>query len=496
MILIDIDRSSDKPVYQQINDGIVALIEEGSLRPGDRFPPTRVLARGLGVHRSTVLRAYDELRALGYLESAAGAYSTVRRRHRIPTVRQTRPDRAGCIKWGSRMVQSTRAAGVSRTAGQSAEPIALPAGVINFDTLAPDPTLAPCDELRRAIKRILVRNKAQALDYTDPAGWRPLRESVAARLRVHGMAVSPDEILITNGAQQALDLILRLLVTPADAVAVEAPTYGMAHALLRIHRAHPIEIPMTDQGMDLKKLEKALASGRPKLVYTMPNFHNPMGVTTDQAHRERLLALGESYRVPIVEDAFDEEMKYFGKAVLPIKSMDVKGVVFYVGTFSKVVFSGLRVGWIAAPPEVIGHLKTIQYASCLSVNTLAQAALERLTRGGEFEAHLRRVHTVYRRRMRAMLAGLERHLPYGISWTKPTGGYTLWLTLPRNAGNEETLCDELKKKGVAVAPGERFFGRRQAVPHIRLSIATVDQDAIEKGCRRIGGVLSKKNLKR
>jgi DNA-binding transcriptional MocR family regulator len=492
MILIKIDRSSKTPVYRQICDRIIQLIEEGALRPGDRLPTTRGLAEFLGVHRSTVLLAYDEIRALGYLESTAGSYTTVRKRWRAPVIRQSSPIQSGfrVIDWEksvSRLVH--RARGHSGASDQS-EKSRIPATMMDLDTLAPDPVLSPDDDLRNCIRSILIRNKAAALHYTNPLGWKPLRESLALRLRLHGMAVSPQDILITNGAQQAFDLILRLLIKPGEPVLVEAPTYGMAHTLLRLHGARTVEIPMTPDGMDLNILEKTLGMIRPKILYTIPTFHNPTGITTNQAHRERLLNICEKARVVIVEDGFEEEMKYFGKAVLPIKSMDTAGIVFYIGTFSKTVFSGLRIGWIAAPRETIGFLTSIQQASCISVNTLAQAAFERFCNGGQFDRYLRRVHKIYRRRMQTMLRGLNEYMPAGITWTRPAGGYTLWLSPPESAGKESVLCDEFWKAGLAVGPGRRYFARKRRSTHFRLSISRVDEETIEEACRRMGQILA------
>jgi DNA-binding transcriptional MocR family regulator len=487
VLLIQLDASSRVPAYLQIRDRIVALIEEETLRPGDRLPPTRKLARTVGVHRSTVLRAYDEIRALGYLESRAGSYTTVRRRARPPG---KKPGRAGpsLVDWRARFPKTARS--VQGQGPVSAAPAA-PDDLIDFERLAADPALAPADDLRRCIKHVLVRTGPRALDYADPAGWPPLRETVAVRLRAHGVAVTADEILITAGAQHALDLALRMLTRPGDRVALEAPTYAMAHTLLRLHGLEAIEVPMREDGVDLDALETGLDQVRVKLVYTMPNFHNPTGVTTGQAHRERLLALCERHRVPMIEDGFEEEMKYFGQAVLPIKSMDRRGVVLYVGTFSKVVFPGLRVGWIAAPREAIALLTSIHHASCLSANTLAQAAAEHFCRGGELEAYLRRVHRVYRRRMQAMLQGLARHLPPEVTWTRPAGGYTLWLTLPGASRDEARWYDRLLRAGIKTAPGRRFFGRPPARAHLRLSIACVDEGRISEGCRRMGEVLGR-----
>lgn len=485
MLLLSLDSESSTPAYLQIRDQIVSLVDEGTLRPGDRLPSTRTFAQSIGVHRSTLVRAYEEIQALGYLESRSGSYTTVRARARLPatTVAGEGWREQSLIDWTRGSTESVRNAYMEDS--RAARPVQRD-DVIDFERLSADPSLAPADDLRCCLKRVLVNNGPEVLDYAEAAGWRPLRETISTRMRAHGVAVSSNELLITAGAQQALDLILRLLTRPGDQVVVEAPSYSMAHALLRLHGIAPVEIPMRDDGMDLDRLEKVLEEKRVKLVYTMPNFHNPTGVTTDQEHRERLLASCERCRVPVVEDGFQEEMKYFGRAVQPIKSIDARGIVLYVGTFSKVVFPGLRVGWIAAPREAIALLTSIHHRSCLSANTLAQAATERFCHRGKFESYLRRIHRIYRGRMQAMLAGLERHMPPDVRWTRPDGGYAVWLTLPGRGEDEGSWHDRLMKAGVSVAPGSRFFGAPPSLPHFRLSIACVDKKQIEEGCRRLG----------
>jgi DNA-binding transcriptional MocR family regulator len=486
MLLLKLDFKSPSPAYLQIRDRIVALIDDGSLQPGDRLPPTRELAAATGVHRSTVVRAYEEIRALGYLESRAGSYTTVRRRARPPGAEIAATIGAETFDWdhliGDRIIASAEPGPPWSSTGYGEQ-------AVDFERLAADPSLAPTGDLRRCLRGAMIDRGAETLDYADPAGLRSLRETVSRRLRAHGVAVGRDEILITNGAQQGLDLVLRLLVRAGDRVAVEAPTYGMFHPLLRLHGGEPVEVAMADDGMDLDALENAMNRSALQLVYTMPNFHNPTGVTTDQAHRERLLGLCESHRVPIIEDGFEEEMKYFGRAVLPIKSMDTNGLVVYVGSFSKVVFPGLRVGWIAAPSAFVARLTSIQHATCLATGSLTQAAADLFSRSGGFEVYLRRIHRVYRRRMQLMLDGLSRHLPAGVGWSKPVGGYTIWLTLPQPADEEPKICDELQNAGVRVAPGRRFFAVSPSRAHLRLSIACVDEGLIEEGCRRLGAVL-------
>lgn len=490
-MLLRLDSALATPLYRQICEQLAAWIEDGTLRPGDRLPATRDLATSTGVHRATVVRAYEELHALGYSDSRSGAYTTVRRRARPPATVHTAPNLRP-PPWLSRV--DPRAKRVLERGLLSSDP-PIPAGGIDFARLQADPDLAPCADLRRCIRSAIARAGSAAFDYAEPAGVRSLREAIAQRLRMHGIATCVDEILITSGAQQALDLALRLLVRPGDHVVVEAPTYGVAHALLRLHGALPIEVPMTPRGLDLQVLERVLARSRPKLVYTMPSFQNPTGLTLDQTQRERLLTLCERARVPIVEDGFEEEMKYFGRPVLPLKSMDARGQVLYVGTFSKVVFPGLRVGWLVAPREAITLLSAMQYAANLAVNTVAQCAAERFCRGGELDAYLRRVHRVYRQRMVALLDGLERYMPEGVEWTRPVGGYALWLTLPAKSGRESLWLQRLGAAGLRLAPGSRFFARAPQRVHFRLSIACVDEARIQTGCRRLGRVLSNGKLR-
>lgn len=488
MLLVPIDRASTTPVFRQICDRIAEMVEEGTLGPGDRIPPTRVLAHRLAVHRSTVVRAFDELRALGYIEATAGSYTTVRRRTRWPRARvqnDAHPAGPG-LDWDSRTATGARA-----VLGHPAMELSrdtVDHNAIDFEHLSADPKLAPTEEMRRCLKQTLLQGGNRALDYSDPAGWHPLRQVIATRLGHHGIAVSPEEVLITGGAQQALDLILRLLTERGDRVVVESPTYGMAHALFRLHGVQPLEIPMTREGMDLSRLEGVLSRERPRFVFTMPNFQNPTGITTSQLHREHLLTACERHGVPIVEDGFEEEMKYFGQAVLPVKSMDVNGIVLYVGTFSKVVFPGLRLGWIAASRSVIDALTQILHASCLCGNSLSQAAAARFVAGGAYELYLRRVHRVYRKRMQTMMAALESHLPEECQWPVPEGGYTAWLSAPGAQWSEAEISAALARAGVLAAEGRRFFLSPPQAPHFRLSISQTDEEQIEEGCRRLGRV--------
>ncbi len=488
MLLLKLDRQGPEPLFRQLIARVVQLADEGSLRPGDRLPPSRRLAEDLGVHRSTVVRAYRELRALGYLEARPGGYSTVRRRARPPATHGVEHEGAeSALDLQALLTPGAR--GAMRDLPFSVGPRDDPPAIIDLSRITADPRLAPVDDLRHHLQRAMGREGGALLEYGSGLGHPPLRDFLATRMRAHGIAVGPDDVLVTHGAQQGLDLVLRMLVRPGHAVVVERPSYAKAHALLRLHGARAVEVAMGPEGMDLDALEGVLAKERPALVYTMPTFHNPTGITTSQAHRERLLGLCEVAGVPIVEDGFEDEMKYLGQAAMPIKSMDSRGVVIYLGTFSKVVFPGLRLGWLAPPPGFVAPLASLHRATSLAGTTLVQAAMARFCASGDFEAHLRRIHRVYRRRMRALLRGLHEHLPDAVDWHRPRGGFATLLRVRGCAVDEPSLVERLLAVGVRVEPGASYVSVPQADPHLRVSTAVEPEDRIAEACLRLGTVI-------
>lgn len=498
-MLLQIDITSDIPLFRQVVEGITALVADGTLGPGDRIPSTRQLAARLGVNRSTVYRAYEELWALGYLESAPGSYTVIRKRREISADPEGRGP--SVIDWDCAAASGTdglfetyweRERLIERMGERAGKPSGA-GGTIDFATLSPDPRLLPVEEFRKCLNQVLVNEGPELLCYGHPQGYGPLREFIAARMRLHGITVSKEEILITSGAQNGIELVFRALAGPGSGVAFESPSYSRAADILRALSIRFIPIPVTEAGMDLDVLEEEFKENRPSLVYTIPNFHNPTGITTDQPHREQLLHLCEQYRIPLVEDGFEEEMKYFGKAVLPIKSMDRRRVVLYIGTFSKVLFPGLRIGWIAADRECIRRLIPLQKTSVLSGNPLDQAALHRFCVNGSYDLHIRRMHRTYRRRMGTVLKAFGETFTDGkVTWTRPAGGYTLWITLCKPGITEEALMMRMADAGVLVSPGSAYTSGSQDDKEVsfRLSISCLDEDRIVEGIQRIAKVCS------
>jgi len=307
-------------------------------------------------------------------------------------------------------------------------------------------------------------------------------------MRLHGVAATAEDILVTNGAQQALDLLVRVFGRPGRSVVVEAPTYALIIPLLRLNGTAAAAVPMRDDGMDLDRLEKVLEKGNAAFVYTMPNFQNPTGITTGHDHRARLLSLCASRRVPIVEDGFEEDMKYYGKVDLPIKSMDEGNVVIYVGTFSKALFPGLRVGWIAADRECIRRLTAVKRYTDLTSNHLAQVFMHRFCEEGHYDKHLRRLHRAYRKRLDLTLRTMKATFPDSVKWTEPPGGYTLWVKMPKRLSRAE-LEAFLAPYGVIVSAGQNYLLRATASEYFRLCVARTDEEEIRAGVSRLGRAL-------
>jgi DNA-binding transcriptional MocR family regulator len=313
---------------------------------------------------------------------------------------------------------------------------------------------------------------------------------VAQRLQRHGIAVTPDEILLTNGSQQGIDLLLRMMAAPGRSAAVESPTYDFMLPLLRLNGLKPIEIPLRPDGMDLDVLERTLRGDRPVLVYTMPSFQNPTGVCTSQAHRERLLGLCETHRIPILEDGFEEEMKYTGKVVLPVKSMDRHRIVVYCGTFSKVLFPGVRIGWVAADRDCVERLTAIRRFGECAPSTVLQAAMHEFCRDGSYDRHVSRMHCVFRRRMHATLRALREHIrPEWAQWTEPRGGYLIWLQLKRLPAPAADVDALLASHGVRAALGRFFFSSEKPDRYLRLSISNLSEEEIAEGVNRLARAL-------
>ncbi len=486
-MLLKIDRAKPEPLYKQIIEEVKILIDQGMMKVNQPLPSSRSLAKKLGVNRFTVVRAYEELQAMGYLQSRPGSYNRVQKRSKEVDYN---PERRSLIAWekfsntpANTIYELFLRYSPERPLSQNTNGKA-----INISQLDLDPRLYPLAEFRRCVRRVLQDFGPDSLQYGTYQGFLPLRQLLARRLRLHGISVSEQEILITNGAQQAIDLVCRLFAAPDKKVAVEAPTYANVIPLFRFNGLKMAKILMKEDGMDLGYLDKFLDKEKISFVYTIPNFQNPTGITTSHQHRERLLRICVRHKIPIVEDGFEEDMKYFGKVPLPIKSIDDKNIVIYLGTFSKALFPGLRIGWVTADRECIARITAIKRFSDLTSGNLVQMVLYDFLNRGYYDLHLKRLHRVFRNRMQVALKAMEECFPKTVQWTKPTGGYTIWVRIPRKL-KEAEVYEFMSRYGVIVSPGSYYFPKSQPSRYFRLSIARIDEKEIKEGVTRLGKAL-------
>lgn len=362
--------------------------------------------------------------------------------------------------------------------------------VISLAGGLPNPKTFPKDIIKGILEEIMEEHADKALQYGTTKGFTPLRLAIAEWLRKrYNIPTSKVDIMITSGSQQALDLIGRVFLNPGDLVVVEAPTYLAALQAFNFYEPQYIQVPLDDEGMRIdileEKLRKLKAEGkRVKLVYTVPTFQNPAGVTMTEERRKHLLELASEYDFIIVEDDPYGELRYSGKPVPKIKALDTEGRVLYLGTFSKILAPGFRLGWIAGEPHFIRKLEIAKQSVDLCTNSFGQVVAWRYLEGGHLEKHIPRIIEFYKPRRNAMLEALEQYMPEGVKWTRPEGAIFIWVILPEKI-NATTMLEKAVKKGVAYVPGEAFFAYRDVKNTMRLNFTYVDEDKIQEGVKRL-----------
>ena len=371
--------------------------------------------------------------------------------------------------------------------------------VISFAGGLPAPEVFPRGRAAAAARLILEEHSGSALQYGPTEGYRPLRELLVRHMGRYGIDVVPENVLITTGSQQALDLIGRLLLNPGDHVVTEEPTYLGAIQAFTACQAHYLTVPIDQEGMRVDLLEEALRAA-PKFVYVLPNFQNPSGVTLSLARRGRLAEMCAHYGTPIVEDDPYGQLRYEGEHLPPLVKIDAelhgcahgersfRGGVLYVGTLSKTLAPGLRVGWVVAPQEVIAKLVQMKQGTDLHTSTLSQMLAYETAREGFLDSHVRHIRAVYGERRNAMLRALTLHFPPPVTWTEPQGGLFLWVTLPPSVDSQAVLRAALAHK-VAFVPGAAFHPRGGGANTLRLNFSYCRPEVIEEGIARLGAVL-------
>jgi 2-aminoadipate transaminase len=353
--------------------------------------------------------------------------------------------------------------------------------VIGFGGGLTAPELFPAMELAETLRQVLSEDPVAALQYGPTEGSPALREVVAARLSERGMRCAPSEVIITTGAQQALDLVAEALVPTGATVIVEAPTYVGALQVFSGHEARFKSFAMDAEGLDVDALEGWLSrSPRPALIYSVPTFQNPSGVTLSLARRARLLELSQRFGVPVVEDDPYSELAYDSDTPVALRAMPGGEGVIHVGTFSKVLSPGIRVGYVLAPAPVLDRLVLLKQGRDLHTDALAQSMVAEYCCGFGLDRHIERLRPAYRARRDAMLAALRDLMPAGVSWTQPAGGMFLWVTLPERIAVKELLPAAVDA-GVSFVPGTAFHADAAGAHSLRLNFTSSSLQEIAAG---------------
>ncbi|KMO47738.1 aspartate aminotransferase [Lacticaseibacillus rhamnosus] len=362
--------------------------------------------------------------------------------------------------------------------------------VISFAGGYPDRSLFPTQQLNQAFKHSFNSGDTELLQYASTQGYLPLREKIATRLRATGIPTRADDIMMTQGAQQGLDLVARLMLDPGDGLVVEAPTYLGALAAFNAYQPAYYEIPMQDDGMDINALQRVLMSHKVKFIYTVPDFQNPTGVVMSVAKRKALIRLANQYDVMILEDNPYRDLRYDGKPLPTIKSFDTQGRVVYLGSFSKILSPSLRMGWLVAAPDLLQELLALKGGSDLESSNLTMHGIDAYMAENDLDAHITEIQNRYREKKNAMVAAMNRYLPDEAHFTNPDGGFFLWLTMPAGFDMGAFMKQHLlPESNISYVPSANLYATSAQVNGARLNFTGPTLEQIDTGIKVLGDAL-------
>lgn len=368
--------------------------------------------------------------------------------------------------------------------------------VISLAGGMPDPATFPTEELNEVVKQILAKNSACALQYSSTEGLTELREFILSWLDEAREKAGLDNIMITSGSQQGLDLVSKVLLNPGDTLIVELPSYLAALNAFRSYGGEMAGIPMDDEGMQIDILEEILTKlkndgKKVKFIYTISNFQNPAGVTMSLARRKKILEVAKNFKVLILEDNPYEKLRFEGEPIPSIYSLDNEGYVISLGTFSKILCPGLRLAWILGNKEIIEKLVIMKQATDLCTTVLNQLIAYEYCRQNDIDKNIESNVEIYRRKRNAMLEALDKYFPVEVTWTKPQGGFFVFATLPEYIDTGEMFKESIEEN-VAYVPGGPFFADGKGQNTMRLSFCFPSVEDIDEGIKRLGKIIKKR----
>jgi GntR family transcriptional regulator / MocR family aminotransferase len=471
-------------LYSQLRDAILC----GRLRPGDRLPSTRLLAKDLSISRNTALAAYEQMRAEGYLDTRAGSGARVATS--IPDEALSHgPRMAGA--WPRLPLKRLLSARGKLLSQRPARPLSISRVARPFESGLPDPSTFPFKTWAALMNRHWRRPPRELLTYGDPAGFGPLREAIAFYLRTaRAVRCESDQIFIVNGSQQALDLAARLLIDPGDEALVEDPGYPGAHVALHAAGASVLPMRVDDEGADaIASLER---STNARLIFLTPSHQFPLGVTLSLERRLRLIACAKRRQFWILEDDYDSEYRFTGKPLPSLQGLDTSGRVIYLGSFSKTLLPSLRLGFLVLPPQLVEPFRRARSVIDGHSPLTEQAVLADFISEGHFTRHIRRMRVLYQERQSILVEAIDRELMGTLTVKRPEGGMHVVAWLPK--GTDDLLLSEyLSTRGIFAYPLSRCSSRRLSRGGLLLGYAALSRSQIQTGVRRLAQALSNRS---
>ena len=481
---LPLTRTPGTPLYSQIARAIEADIRRGRLRPGDPLPGSRTLARALGVQRLTVVSAFDDLVAEGWLITHRARGTFVSKDLPDPKPRRFAPN--------GQSSPTSLAARVSYDllpAPRPELPHDVPRGALLFAPCRPDVRLAPGDLIGRAYRRAIGKRGGALLSYAHPEGHPRLRDALATMLaHTRGLAATAANVCVTRGSQMALTLLARAMIRPGDVVAVEQLGYSPAWDAFRQAGAKIVGVPVDDDGLRIDALERVIAEHNVRALYVTPHHQFPTTVTLSAGRRLKLVELARAHRFAIIEDDYDHEFHYDGRPVLPIASVDPAGVVAYLGTLSKVLAPALRIGYVVAPAPLIERIAAHRSLIDTQGDQILDYAIAELIEEGAIQRHIRRMRREYGERRNTLVDALHEHLGEHVTFDVPAGGIALWVKA--NKGIEvDAWARSARKQGVVIITGASYTLDGRPMPFLRLGFAPLNSKEIREGVRRMAAAL-------
>lgn len=473
MLNIYLNKDLEAPLYLQVTEQIKKLIEEDQIEM-DKLPSIRQLAKKLGVNNVTIVNAYKQLEQDGYVYSIKGSGTYIKR---IPN-----PDDFSYLEEGDMELMVSGILPISQDS-------------INFASVSPRPDVFPIEEFKQSLTQVLDRDGAHAFLYPEITGYEPLRESISRFLLENShIKVNKDQILITSGGQQALDIISKTLINQGDCILVENPTYSGALSAFESRGAKIIGIPMLEDGIDINILKTYIRRYNPKFLYIMTNFQSPTTYSYSDSKKDELLSLAYEYGFYIIEDDFLTDLSFHEIIDRPLKSKDRYDNVIFIKSFSKIFMPGVRIGFITLPNKLFKDIIKAKHTTDISSSGFLQRAFDEYLRKGYWKNHIKKVREVYKEAYDFFISELDRLRQYGIEFNPPNGGLSIWIKLPEDIDGVE-LYKECIEYNLSIVPGKVFFTDNNLYSnYIRLSFGAVDKKEIRSGLYILENILSKPKL--